>query len=365
MMLLACACLVRADDDTSPEGILKSKGLIKVGSYYLLDADVKLSDGLRTIRKAQKDIDDYGKKRHAIEADIDKAKTSAIQWGRQMTAIQDQMTRTTDTRQYNQLVGQSNSLANNIKEAEQYIEQRQADLRKLPAPGDDQITATIDLADKMEAAARRYEALAADSDVKSALSQINEKSTIKFRLGPSVQFATELPKMRKQRDALHSAVIKFEIKGGVPHVQATLNGSVSTSMIVDSGASVVSLSSEVASQLGMKPGADDPVATLVLADGKQVQAHLMKIASVRVGQFTVQNVECAILPPTVRNADCLLGGTFLRNFIYRMDLTAGELHMTPLTATADASSAESSGTKKSTSRPTSAPTGRATSRPAS
>src|SRR5262249_51782157 len=159
-------------EDTSPEAILKSKGLIKVGSYFLLDADVKLSDGLRAMRKAQKDIDDYGKKRHAIEADIDKAKTSAIQWGRQMTAIQDQLTRTSDTRQYNQLVGQSNSLANNIKEAEQYIEQRQTDLRKLPAPGDDQITATIDLADKMEAAAKRYEELAADSEVKSALWQI-------------------------------------------------------------------------------------------------------------------------------------------------------------------------------------------------
>ena len=44
----------------------------------------------------------------------------------------------------------------------------------------------------------------------------------------------------------------------------------------------------------------------------------------------------AVLPETERSADNLLGGSFLKHFIYRMDLTAGELHLTQLAPTAPA-----------------------------
>jgi hypothetical protein len=53
----------------------------------------------------------------------------------------------------------------------------------------------------------------------------------------------------------------------------------------------------------------------------------MMIKSVRVGQFTVENVECAVLPESLVAAENLLGGSFLQNFVYKLDPVAGELHM--------------------------------------
>src|SRR5205807_3807882 len=76
-----------------------------------------------------------------------------------------------------------------------------------------------------------------------------------------------------------------------------------------------------------------------LADGKVVEARHMVLKSVRVGQFTVENVDCAVLPETLVAADNLLGGSFLRNFVYKLDPQAGELHLSQIGGKPDAGKA--------------------------
>ena len=66
---------------------------------------------------------------------------------------------------------------------------------------------------------------------------------------------------------------------------------------------------------------------LTLADGKIVEGWLMSVKSITVGPFTVENVECAVLPENLIAAHPLLGGTFLKNFVYKLDLTAQKLDM--------------------------------------
>jgi hypothetical protein len=66
---------------------------------------------------------------------------------------------------------------------------------------------------------------------------------------------------------------------------------------------------------------------MTIADGSQIEGFVSKLKSVRLGQFTVGDVECVVLPDSVKGAENLLGGSFLRHFVYRMDLGAGELHM--------------------------------------
>jgi clan AA aspartic protease (TIGR02281 family) len=101
-------------------------------------------------------------------------------------------------------------------------------------------------------------------------------------------------------------------------------------MIVDSGASTVMLTADVANRLGLRPGNDTPRVTLVTADGSKVEGWVMKLDSVRLGLFTVDDVECAVLPDNVKADECLLGGTFLRHFIYRMDLASAQLFLTQI-----------------------------------
>jgi clan AA aspartic protease (TIGR02281 family) len=124
-----------------------------------------------------------------------------------------------------------------------------------------------------------------------------------------------------------SAVVKVENEGNVPHVDVTLNGTLTRSMVLDSGASFVALTADTAKQIGLVPGPNDIKIKLTLADGKVVEAHQMMLKSVRVGSFIVDNVECAVMPASLIAADNLLGGTFLRNFVYKLDPVAGELHM--------------------------------------
>jgi clan AA aspartic protease (TIGR02281 family) len=135
--------------------------------------------------------------------------------------------------------------------------------------------------------------------------------------------------VRKEREAVNSATVKFRREGGVPVVDATLNGQVTEPMVFDSGAALVCLPWKVADALGMRPGPNDPAITLEVANGKKVQARLITVKTVRVAQFVATDVECAVLPQGATGTG-LLGGSFLRQFVYRMDLSAGEIHMSQI-----------------------------------
>src|SRR5437762_14217163 len=106
-----------------------------------------------------------------------------------------------------------------------------------------------------------------------------------------------------------------------------LNETLNLSMTFDSGAASVTLTAEAAKELGLRPRQNGPVAEAVGADGKKTKVQVMTLKSVRLGQFIIGDIECIVFPPSVEGSN-LLGGTFLRNFVYRMDLAAGEIHMT-------------------------------------
>ncbi len=64
-------------------------------------------------------------------------------------------------------------------------------------------------------------------------------------------------------------------------------------MMVDSGASTISLPGEDAARLDLVPGPNDPTVDMILADGRTVKGHRMMLKSVRVGRFTVDDVDCS------------------------------------------------------------------------
>jgi clan AA aspartic protease (TIGR02281 family) len=192
------------------------------------------------------------------------------------------------------------------------------------------ITLLQSLTTRMEATASLYARLEKDPGVQAALAKLNQQSAIPLRLGPSTQFASALETFRRERKAVDTAVIKLEMQGGVPHVNVTLNGKLSLKMVLDSGASVVTLPAFIANQLGINPGKNAPAITLTTANGAKVEARIARLQSIRLGQFVAQDVECAVLPSSVPDAGCLLGSSFLRHFTYRMDLMAGQLHMSQI-----------------------------------
>lgn len=331
LLLLTASPLAAATK--SPQDVLKTKGLTKLGPLYLLDEDLKLTDSLKNIRKSESQVEAYAAKRKTIEDDIDYAYNKVLRLRKEIAALDDQMgkVKQSNVEQYNQLVGQVNARNTAIEQSASYMARRYGDLEKLLPPTVDPIGATFGLADRLDDAQKQYDKLAADGEVTAALADLNAANPkVKVRLGPSEQFKSELARLRKQRNTLNATMVKCEIAGGVLRAHTTLNGSTPVTMVVDSGAAYVSITEAVAKQLKLEPKPNDPEVTLVAANGKETKARVAVLDSLRVGPFVAKNVVCAILPESLGDVDCLLGGTFLQNFISRIDIAAGVLHLSPI-----------------------------------
>jgi len=109
-------------------------------------------------------------------------------------------------------------------------------------------------------------------------------------------------------------------------VSATLNGKVTGSFIVDTGASLVTISKRIAGQLGIVGGEKGRKIKLVLADGKTITADPVILGSVDVGGSEVKNVMAAVIEnPPGPNIDGLLGMSFLSNFFIKIDTNENSL----------------------------------------
>lgn len=105
----------------------------------------------------------------------------------------------------------------------------------------------------------------------------------------------------------------------VPVTLSYRGTSVRVRLLLDTGASVTTISEAVAAQLGVQNGDTNP-ATGVLADGRRVDARWFVVDSVGVGPKTATQLRAAIL---LRSGgagyDGLLGMDFLRKFRYQVD----------------------------------------------
>jgi aspartyl protease family protein len=309
--------------------VLKSKGLARVGAQYLLPGDAGLAESLRAVRAAKARSDAGASKRAALEREIDRARDAEIAALRDVRSLSERRSKVpkSDARRYNEFNADIREALLRSAEASKLADDTRKELGRLGDGHDDYVSLATALAARMEAEQKRYEALAADPAVAAALEALG--TTPKPKLGPSAAFAEALPAARQERDLVLSRAIRLTTDTGVPCALVMLNDRASVMMIVDSGASIVTLSADVAKELGLRPGKNTPVTQMTIADGKTVDAYVMKLDSVRLGPFTVSDVPCVVLPATVRGTN-LLGGTFLKNFVCRMDLATQELHLTPV-----------------------------------
>jgi clan AA aspartic protease (TIGR02281 family) len=102
-------------------------------------------------------------------------------------------------------------------------------------------------------------------------------------------------------------------------------------MILDTGASALSLPHLFAKDLGITVTDADPIVQLQMADGKLVDARRVSLQSVQVGEFICNDVEAFVLPEDLSAASPLLGNSFLSNFTYEIDPVRGKLILSRLT----------------------------------
>lgn len=113
-------------------------------------------------------------------------------------------------------------------------------------------------------------------------------------------------------------------RGGQVMLDATIEGR-SVPMMVDTGASLVTLSNDTAKRLGIAPARADYRLTLRTANGL-VQGASIRLRELRIGSVSLENVDAVILPAGALDAN-LLGMSFLGR-LSRFEFRGSELILT-------------------------------------
>jgi len=109
------------------------------------------------------------------------------------------------------------------------------------------------------------------------------------------------------------AIVGVYVDSGLIMAPVTVNGTFHGRLIVDTGASLTMLTTDTVRSLGITVPADGPHVRLSLADGTVLQRPVITIASLRVGDMIVEDLEVVVSERRLPG-DGLLGQNFLRHF---------------------------------------------------
>ncbi len=118
--------------------------------------------------------------------------------------------------------------------------------------------------------------------------------------------------------------------GGAFVVQANLNNERTAHLIVDTGASMTVLSTNIALDLGILGTTDNELLTVNTAGGS-VQVNMNYLSSLHVGTAQAKHVAVAIhdLPDIPEQIEGLLGMSFLKHFLVTLDAEHARLILRP------------------------------------
>lgn len=112
-----------------------------------------------------------------------------------------------------------------------------------------------------------------------------------------------------------------------------INKTVTTRLLLDTGASSICLSRKIADQLELNLSSAETI-DACLADGTKVSAKSVLLEQVQLNDAIETNVPAVILnEPPGKNLDGLLGMSFLKHYKINLDTNAGKLTLKKLTST--------------------------------
>ena len=134
----------------------------------------------------------------------------------------------------------------------------------------------------------------------------------------------------KQKEKQLSDSVPVRQDNGHMFVNAVLNEKIKATLLIDTGASVVILSKELAQKLNFAPAKQQKTAQLQMADGRKIEANIFRLESVRLQGIEEKNVEAAVLPAEFSGSllhDGLLGMSFLNRFNFSFDYKNNRLFL--------------------------------------
>ncbi len=323
-----------AKDNSAADGakkVLDKKGLRKLGSYFSLPDEVEVKRSLREVELLKKKLRESQRKLTDADEQIDKKRQLTIKYLQQRRELRARIARASSAKVYNQLVNTSNELGDRIglmqqdDSSEKEAKKVRAAHETLQAEYVEKLLAARKLYDQ---AAEKYADLKLDSDVSRAIEAFNKTVDKPCKLGPGLTFASLGRKLKKIEDTVLSESIELRKgSGNLWIVPVVFNDGKMQIMAIDTGASIISLPWEMAAAIGMTPKPSDQRMQVSLADGRIITATRKMADKVRVGKFTVENVECAVMPQELTHAAPLLGLSFFKHFTFKIDTANAKLVM--------------------------------------
>ncbi len=387
LAVAAVGGVLRAQDD-SPESVLKANQLKRVGSTYVLAVEADVQKKLNEIRILSSQLKLAVQQQEAFEAGssnkeamIQELSRERLILGEQIKQLDQQingLTIQTGNGRYvspvgAELVEQKNQAVltyNGYADQINLLKNTASDSRlqkkvqtEVPHQREVYLQAVLDLRQVVNSATKAYAEIDANEAVKAALATLGQKSKIKLKLGPSPQFLSNVKLLERIEKTVITDSVELHKEGGVFWVNVTFNGKVTRPMVFDTGASLTTIPSALATELGLTPNASDPVVRCETADGTVVEARQKTIPSLRVGRFTINDVVCVVMPAGKGNVAPLLGQSFHRHFTHKFTPESGHLILSKVEAAEPAQSkavrtSKSSAKAKRTAKSKGTPTGK-------
>lgn len=314
--------------DPTPESVLKAKSLKRNGTTYVLPVEAEFQRKLNAARGFFKDVAAASQRKLDYEHYLEAGRENLRQLEQQRVFVNQQLAQASTPLENNRLVASANALNGQISLLSQQTSDpgpTQVLGTKLASRREDFIQAVLDLRPFLDKAREQYAEAAKDPAIEKALETLNKTTKAKLTLGPSRSFLENVKTLEKVEASVLTESVDLRKDSGVFLVDVTFNGKVTKPLIFDTGASTVVLPADLASQIGLKPGPNDREVKAVIADGTEVSARMMTIPSLRVGKFTVKDVECVVMPTEKKNVPALLGQSFHKHFTYKFTPETGKL----------------------------------------
>jgi aspartyl protease family protein len=316
------------------EDYLKTCGLRRADPFWVLAVESELGTKISELERFKRAVFLAQKDEAAADKIIDQKKAAITQMMQQRVALRERLAQTTNIDLHNRLVLQINDLGDKVILLEDELSKGTANSPAHDATAknrDDYVKELLTLRKRLDACREKYDDLAADTKVAEAIEAYNKAHDKQLKLGPAATLAANDKRLKKYEELVLADAIDIKRAGGqLWEIDVVFNGNKPQTLQLDTGASLISLSYEAAKAAGITPSEKDPVIVMQLADGREVEGKKVIANSVRVGKFTVEKVECVVLGPEYKQAGCMLGQSFLKNFSYKIETEKSKLEMTKI-----------------------------------
>ena len=342
-MILCSGWIVADEPDLSKQTAVASDlQLLVTGNNVVFAGERDLSRGLSTAAALKRKIKQAATPLRQIQQKISFYESGMVQAEQQLVIRNAQLANVQDIATNNRLIGAINTIRGQMSLAQKSLEvlkehENQARVQ-LNEAREAYVQNTFEMRKLADQLSEAYDKAADSPETQERIKTLAAESGKELKFEKSSALQNNLRKLEDLEKTVYKEKISLRRDGNTYYATVVVNGKHTTEMIVDSGASLISLPYELAVSMDLKPEPGDKKILITIADGSTITGVLKKIPTVRVGTFELKDVECAVLGPEAVSATPLLGMTFLGEFQVLLDPDASTLGITLIEGDSSSSS---------------------------